>query len=99
MASETEANQYVICLNNRGYEGCLITRRLYRTLPDEDAQQHGMIRVVDEEQEDYLYPKDWFVPANLSTDVLQAIEEAPTRTDFSKYLSDESGPPELRKAQ
>ena len=97
--SQNQQNQYVICVHNRGYEGSLITRKLYHRLPDEHAEQHGMIRVVDEEDEDYLYPADWFVDAGLSSETRQAIEQAPRRTDFSTYLSGGPEPPELRKAE
>ncbi len=34
-----------------------------------------MIRVIDEENEDYLYPTSWFVLIELSAKVEQAILE------------------------
>ena len=34
-----------------------------------------MIRVIDKENEDYLYPASWFVPIELPTTVEQAILE------------------------
>jgi hypothetical protein len=34
-----------------------------------------MIRVIDEKNEDYLYPASWFVPIELPTKVEQAILE------------------------
>lgn len=36
---------------------------------------HAMIRVIDEENEDYLYPASWFLPIELPTKVEQAILE------------------------
>ena len=38
---------------------------MYRVVPDADALSHGLIRVVDESGEDYLYPKDFFVPTEV----------------------------------
>jgi hypothetical protein len=32
-----------------------------------------MVRVIDEEDEGYLYPAAWFVPIDLPTNVVQAI--------------------------
>ena len=34
-----------------------------------------MIRVIDEEGEDYLYPTDWFLPIELPQNVEEAIVE------------------------
>jgi len=34
-------------------------------VPDADAISHGLIRVVDESGEDYLYQEDLFVPIEL----------------------------------
>jgi hypothetical protein len=54
----------------------LDVRKLYRSLPDEEAELRSLIRIVDETGEDYLYPAELFaavdVPAgateNLSAD-------------------------------
>lgn len=59
--------RYVVCLANRGYRASLVVRRLYRHLPDPDAERRGLIRVVDESGEDYLYPKRLFAVVDLPT--------------------------------
>jgi predicted helicase len=41
----------------------LIQGNFYHALPDEDAATHGLIRVIDESGEDYLYPAENFVAA------------------------------------
>ena len=51
----------VICIDSEGYEISLIMEKTYLTIPDQDAEQHGLIRVVDETGEDYLYPASCFV--------------------------------------
>lgn len=43
-----------------------------RKFPDADTTTHGLIRVVDESEEDYLYPSDYF----LSIDLTQSTHEA-----------------------
>ena len=58
----------VICINSEGYEVSLTVHKTYRTIADEDAEQHGMIRVIDETEEDYLYPASHFVPAETDQD-------------------------------
>ena len=40
-------------------------RKIYELLVDPRAEEHNMVRVVDEEGEDYLYPRDWFLPIEL----------------------------------
>lgn len=65
---------YVRCINNRGFIGKnnelleeeivgLTIGRVYKALPTEpEARAHGMIRVIDESAEDYLYPAAYFEP-------------------------------------
>ncbi|MEE9344444.1 MAG: hypothetical protein V3U88_02435 [Methylococcales bacterium] len=46
--------QFVICINNSGYEVSLDLRKLYRLVSDEKAVKHHQLRVIDESGEDYL---------------------------------------------
>jgi hypothetical protein len=48
----------------RAYPIDLVPRKVYVALPDEDAERHGLIRVIDESGEDYLYPKARFRSAD-----------------------------------
>jgi hypothetical protein len=64
--------KFVICINNKGYEVSLERGKVYRTLDDEKASQHNLIRVIDESGEDYLFPDKYFVPIKLP----KAAEEA-----------------------
>jgi hypothetical protein len=61
-------NDRVLCINREGYEVSLTVHKTYRTIPDEDAARHGLIRVIDETEEDYLYPASHFVPAEAERD-------------------------------
>ena len=58
--------QFVVCLGNKGYEASLEPRKIYQVLPDEEAESHEMLRVIDESEEDYLFPADLFSPISLS---------------------------------
>jgi len=62
-----EPGQFVLCVKDGGYPASLEIRKVYRVLPDPDGVGHGLIRVVDESGEDYLYPEDLFVPIELPT--------------------------------
>jgi len=70
-----EQKHFAVCIRNEEYEASLELRKIYEILEDPDAAKHQMIRVVDEEDEDYLYPASWFVPIELPRNVEQAILE------------------------
>jgi hypothetical protein len=59
------ALHYAICVKNRDYPASLEVRKIYRTVPDLEAERHGLLRVVDESADDYLYRRDFFVPISL----------------------------------
>ena len=63
----------VVCVKNRGYAASLEVRKIYRTLADRDALQHGYLRVLDESGEDYLYPADFFLPLDLPRSTQRAV--------------------------
>ena len=46
----------MVCLSNRGYAASLERRKIYRSLADAPAHKLGLLRVVDESGESYLYP-------------------------------------------
>jgi hypothetical protein len=66
----------VICLDNSGYEVSLERRKIYVAVPDAKAQKLGQLRVVDESGEDYLYPAEMFVEAELPQSVRRAVLQA-----------------------
>jgi hypothetical protein len=68
-------HRFVICVKNEGYEASLQFRKVYDVLADREAETHGLVRVVDESGEDYLFPKEHFVSIELSS---------PIRTQSSK---------------
>ena len=73
MNTMTQEHRFAICVENDGYAASLELWKVYRILADEKAEQHGMIRVVDESGEDYLYSEGSFVPINLPAQVADAI--------------------------
>jgi hypothetical protein len=64
---------FVVCVDNTDYPASLEKRKIYEVLPDEQAEQHSMVRVVDESGEDYLYPSDYFLAVELPQSVQQAL--------------------------
>ena len=52
--------KFAVCINSDDPD-LLTPRRIYRVLPDESAARSNYIRVIDNEGEDYLYPRDYFL--------------------------------------
>ena len=76
MAKRPNGRQYVVCVSNRGYRASLVVRRIYRAKPDPQAAKHGLVRVVDESGEDYLYPGALFVAIALPEGAGRAFKAA-----------------------
>lgn len=71
---EREKNiRFAVCVNNADYPASLELHKIYRVLPDEDAEADGDLRVVDESGEDYLYPAEYFVSLNLPQEVAKSL--------------------------
>jgi len=70
-----QGNSFVLCVNNEGYEVSLEKRKVYRRLLGETDGDDGLIRVVDESGEDYLFPSEFFVPIILPKDATAVFEE------------------------
>lgn len=54
--------RYYLCIRNEGYAASLQIRTVYAGITDRNAESHGMLRIVDESGEDYLFPASLFVP-------------------------------------
>jgi hypothetical protein len=52
--------RFAVCLRNEGYEVSLEKRKIYEVLSDRGAEDHDQLRVIDESDEDYLYPESFF---------------------------------------
>lgn len=68
--------RFAVCVNNADYPASLELHKIYRVLPDEDAEVDGDMRVVDESGEDYLYPADYFVLVELPKAVEKSLLRA-----------------------
>lgn len=52
--------RYALCVDTAGYETSLREGRLYRLIPDSQANEDEFVRVIDESGEDYLFHKNHF---------------------------------------
>jgi hypothetical protein len=65
--------RYALCVKNRGYAAALELRKLYRIIVDPAAARRGLVRVVDESGEDYLYPAGFFLSIELPRAALRML--------------------------
>ena len=63
--SSKNQGEYVLCVKNRGHAASLELRKIYRVLADAKGQARGMVRVIDESGEDYLYPASFLLPIEI----------------------------------
>ena len=73
----TRRSRYVLCVKNESYEASLELRKVYRTLRDSRAAREGLLRVIDESEEDYLYPADFFVPIDVPKEAAPVFSAVP----------------------
>ncbi len=71
--AKPQAKQLVVCIDNEGYPASLEKRKIYVTLRDGDAEKHGLLRIIDESGDDYLYPKILFRSIALPQSVKKAV--------------------------
>ena len=67
--------KFAVCLNNKGFEASLKVGKLYEIVADAEAESDGMIRVIDEDGEDYLFEAKIFYPLVLPADLAVALHE------------------------
>jgi hypothetical protein len=70
------APQAVLCVANDGNEVSLQLWKIYKTLRDEDARSEGLLRVIDESGEDYLFAEENFVPIDLPKQAQKPFDRA-----------------------
>ena len=73
MENAYETHKFALCIENKDCED-LEKRKVYQLLPDDDAEKEGYFRVVDESDEDYLYPQSYFVLISLPRKAEEALQ-------------------------
>ena len=70
------SKQLVVCVDNDGYPASLEKRKLYVMIEDPTAEQQGLLRIIDESGDDYLYPKAFFRLVELPQATRKAVLSA-----------------------
>jgi hypothetical protein len=66
-------DRFVLCVESGDYQASLEPRKVYRVISDPAAEAKGLVRVVDESGEDYLFPATLFVPIEVPADAALAF--------------------------
>ena len=80
MTNTKSTPRFAICVNNSEYPASLELHKIYRVLPDKDAQADSDLRIIDESGEDYLFPADYFIPIELPQTIVRALNKSFLRT-------------------
>jgi hypothetical protein len=65
-----------VCIDNDGYQASLELGKLYRVVPDQEAQSHGLVRIIDESGEDYAYSSNRFHSLKIPSAIERALLHA-----------------------
>lgn len=73
MATKNKFPKFAICIHNKAYPVSLELHKIYRIIPDENAEAEGDLRVVDESGDDYLFPAEYFLLLALPATLTQKL--------------------------
>lgn len=76
MARRVITGNHAVCLTNRGYGASLTVGKVYRRLRDAKAEPRGLMRVIDDSGEDYLFPAKMFFVIHLPPGASRALRVA-----------------------
>jgi len=76
MKQQPSSKQFVVRIQNKGYEASLEKRNIFAVYPDEANEKRELLRVLDESGEDYLYPREYFAPIELPSEIAQVFDPA-----------------------
>ena len=68
--------RFAVCIDNSGYPASLELHKIYRVLPDRQAEGDGDLRVVDESGEDYLYEAERFLLVEFPPTAARALKRS-----------------------
>jgi hypothetical protein len=70
---KADTARFVVCIDNGNHPASLERRKIYVVVSDPASEGHGLLRVIDESGEDYLYPAELFGPVAVSQSVMKEL--------------------------
>jgi hypothetical protein len=71
--SKAVSRRLVVCVDSADHPASLERRKIYVALRDAAAEKQGLLRIIDESGEDYLYPKALFRTIALPQSIRKAV--------------------------
>ena len=68
-----EQKRFAICIDNTDNEASLILKKIYEILPDREAAEDDLLRIIDESGEDYLFHESHFLVLDLPAEVVKTL--------------------------
>ena len=72
---ESKELEFAVCIRTEDCDD-LELRKIYQVLPDKRAVEDGYLRIIDESDEDYLYPESYFIILKLPREAREALTVA-----------------------
>ena len=72
---EDKESEFAVCIRTDGCDD-LELRKVYQVLPDKRAAEDGYLRIIDESDEDYLYPEYYLIILKLPRETREALTVA-----------------------
>ena len=72
---ERKEPEFAVCIRTEDCDD-LELRKIYQVLPDKRAAEDGYLRIIDESDEDYLYPESYFIILKLPGEARKALTVA-----------------------
>jgi hypothetical protein len=72
-SSIRKTGKFVLCIRNEEYPASLEVRKLYPVIRDATAEKHGVVRVINESGDGFLYPAEYFVALRLPKCLTRAL--------------------------
>ena len=60
--NDKNSQERVVCIEQGEYPASLTVGKTYATMSDAESEKRGLVRVIDDSSEDYLYPESYFLP-------------------------------------
>lgn len=67
-----QKQEFAVCIRDTNFKASREVRKLCALIDDPDAAADGLLRVIDESGEDYLYPAEMFQRLTLPLEVQRA---------------------------
>jgi hypothetical protein len=74
--AKKKRDRFLLCVRNDEYPASLELRKVYRAIPDDNADARQFVRIVDESGEDYIYPANYFIAIDLPQSAVDAFVRA-----------------------